>query len=213
MINKAVIAAIFLLAFSALSGCLQPAEQKQYTQDESRTVAESYLKNMSEYVHNFGSNLTLLESAKGQCASCWNFVYQFTTNRTENVGTVSIARVGINVTNGAVSGSVYAERLEATDELACSTDGDCACGVSVKDGSCFFGNTAFVDTSRQCPDFCTGIAGNLRVVCMDNACVHKRCDPCPQYSPPVPGWCQNGTIEQPAVDECGCAGPPSCRIS
>jgi len=52
----------------------------------------------------------------------------------------------------------------------CKQDSDCACGISKETGECFYGNKAFVDTSRQCPDFCTGIAGNLVIKCVDDTC-------------------------------------------
>jgi len=52
----------------------------------------------------------------------------------------------------------------------CEQDSDCACGKSIETGDCFYGNKAFVDTSQQCPDFCTGIAGNLVIKCVDNIC-------------------------------------------
>jgi hypothetical protein len=49
-------------------------------------------------------------------------------------------------------------------ESYCKQDSDCACGVHVTTGECFYGNEDYVDTSRQCPDFCTGIAGNLEII-------------------------------------------------
>jgi len=36
------------------------------------------------------------------------------------------------------------------------------------------------------------------------------CGECPQYSPPAPGWCSDGTIEAGVVDECGCRGHARC---
>lgn len=56
------------------------------------------------------------------------------------------------------------------NKMFCRTDADCACGVDKKTGECAFGNKAYIDTSRQCPDFCTGIAGNLRIKCVNNLC-------------------------------------------
>ena len=56
---------------------------------------------------------------------------------------------------------------------SCQTDSDCACGVSKDTGDCFYGNRNFVDESKQCPDFCTGIAGNLVIECIDNVCTQR----------------------------------------
>jgi plastocyanin len=55
-------------------------------------------------------------------------------------------------------------------EKHCSSDGDCACGVRKTTGDCFYGNKDYVDTTRQCPDFCTGIAGQFTIKCVSNSC-------------------------------------------
>jgi hypothetical protein len=59
-------------------------------------------------------------------------------------------------------------------EKQCSTNDDCACGVSIKTGYCFFGNKNFVNTTFQCPDFCNGIAANLEIRCISNDCKQIR---------------------------------------
>jgi hypothetical protein len=59
-------------------------------------------------------------------------------------------------------------------ENSCNTDSDCACGVHIDTGECFYGNKDFVDMSRQCPDFCNGIAANLAIVCSNSTCTQKR---------------------------------------
>jgi hypothetical protein len=38
----------------------------------------------------------------------------------------------------------------------------------------------------------------------------NQCQPCPQYTPPVEGWCSDGVIQSAKTDECGCTGHPSC---
>jgi hypothetical protein len=58
-------------------------------------------------------------------------------------------------------------------EKSCGTDADCACGVSIETGDCFYGNRDFVDTSSQCPDFCNGIAANLEIVCSNGICAQR----------------------------------------
>ncbi|MBW2971783.1 eight-cysteine-cluster domain-containing protein [Candidatus Woesearchaeota archaeon] len=64
--------------------------------------------------------------------------------------------------------------LESMD--SCTVNDDCVCGgVDTYSGRCFLGNTdyqaKYVDTSKDCPDFCTGIAGNLVVKCIDSRCI------------------------------------------
>lgn len=58
-------------------------------------------------------------------------------------------------------------------EKYCEQDTDCACGRHKTTGDCFFGNKNYVDTGKQCPDFCTGIAGNLEIRCVSNECTQK----------------------------------------
>lgn len=65
----------------------------------------------------------------------------------------------------------YQNDTQTKNEKYCASDRDCACGVHIRTGECFYGNRNFVDTSRQCPDFCNGIAANLAIRCVDNKCV------------------------------------------
>ncbi|MEM2768558.1 MAG: hypothetical protein QXL50_01370 [Candidatus Pacearchaeota archaeon] len=58
----------------------------------------------------------------------------------------------------------------SSSKLFCQTDSDCACGVDKETRECAFGNKKYIDTSKQCPDFCTGIGGNLGVKCINNSC-------------------------------------------
>jgi uncharacterized protein len=37
------------------------------------------------------------------------------------------------------------------------------------------------------------------------------CATCPLYTPPPPGWCNDGVIVPAEPDDCGCIGPPSCE--
>jgi hypothetical protein len=53
---------------------------------------------------------------------------------------------------------------------ACATDADCACGTDTGTGQCAFGNKSCIDTSRQCPDFCTGIHGQFVLKCVRSEC-------------------------------------------
>ncbi len=57
----------------------------------------------------------------------------------------------------------------------CNVDADCTCGgIDTKTDNCFVGNklyaSKYVDFSRSCPDFCTGIAGHLETKCVNSVC-------------------------------------------
>jgi hypothetical protein len=67
----------------------------------------------------------------------------------------------------------------------CNVDADCTCGgIDKKTDNCFVGNKLYasknVDMSRDCPDFCTGIAAHLETKCVSNECKNI----------PRPGWNQ-----------------------
>ncbi|MEM4245452.1 MAG: eight-cysteine-cluster domain-containing protein [Candidatus Nanoarchaeia archaeon] len=59
-------------------------------------------------------------------------------------------------------------------EKYCEVDADCACGTHIKTGDCFYGNKAYVNVLKQCPDFCGGIGGNLAVRCFANKCTQVK---------------------------------------
>ncbi len=59
---------------------------------------------------------------------------------------------------------------QVINDQSCQGDLDCACGTNIETKSCFVGNKKYVDTTKQCPDFCTGIAGNLKLRCLDHVC-------------------------------------------
>jgi hypothetical protein len=60
-----------------------------------------------------------------------------------------------------------------TNGVECQSDHECACGVDRSDGRCAFGPAARIDTTRQCPDFCGGISGAMRVACDRGRCVQR----------------------------------------
>ncbi len=92
------------------------------------------------------------------------------------------------------------------DESYCQADVDCACGTHVKTGDCFVGNKAYVNVLKQCPDYCSGIAGNLGVKCISNKCSIVKVE----QIPPPEGFCGTSTLGSCATSaDCvsgGCSG-------
>ena len=67
---------------------------------------------------------------------------------------------------------------KADPRTFCETKDDCVCGgFDDKTGACFIGNTdyynKYVNKTRQCPDFCGGIASNLEIRCENNTCMQR----------------------------------------
>jgi hypothetical protein len=94
-------------------------------------------------------------------------------------------------------GKTFTEEVDITPsgtESSCKTNSDCACGIHIESGQCFYGNKEYVDISNQCPDFCTGIAGHLEVQCINNTCTQVS-----KFS--------DGAIPS-SFDECAAAGYP-----
>ncbi|MBU5574874.1 MAG: DUF333 domain-containing protein [Candidatus Aenigmarchaeota archaeon] len=52
----------------------------------------------------------------------------------------------------------------------CISKEDCACGTHINTGECFVGSKEFVNIEKQCPDYCTGIAGNFKIDCINHQC-------------------------------------------
>jgi len=91
------------------------------------------------------------------------------------------------------------EGVDMAENLSfCNADTDCVCGgIDRKSGNCFVGNKEYakndVDFTKDCPDFCTGIAGHLETKCVAHAC----------KTVPRPGW--NQQVNQSQVQEASLA--------
>lgn len=66
--------------------------------------------------------------------------------------------------------AVYRPLERERGKKFCQSDSDCVCGVDKETGLCDFGNREFIDPSKQCPDFCTGIHGRFRIKCINSQC-------------------------------------------
>ncbi|MCL4354552.1 hypothetical protein M1349_03755 [Patescibacteria group bacterium] len=60
---------------------------------------------------------------------------------------------------------------EPTNKTACLIDSDCGCGTDITTKACVVENKKYIDATKQCPDFCSGIGGNLTVKCTSNVCI------------------------------------------
>jgi len=78
--------------------------------------------------------------------------------------------------------------------LYCGKDSDCACGTDRETGECAYGNKEYIDEKNQCPDYCGGIAGNLKIRCVKNRCVQEEKNTgCSTDSDCVPEQCCHPT--------------------
>lgn len=61
------------------------------------------------------------------------------------------------------------------NKLFCNSDNDCICdGIDKQTNNCYLGNVNYyeknVNKTQSCPDFCTGIANNFAIKCVNNEC-------------------------------------------
>lgn len=90
------------------------------------------------------------------------------------VGTTNVSCLDMEAK--CIEGKCKIKSILPKSESYCRTDFDCACGVKKGTKDCFYGNRYYVDQFAQCPDFCSGIGGNLTIQCIENECqqVSKR---------------------------------------
>jgi hypothetical protein len=89
-------------------------------------------------------------------------------------------------------------------QSSCAVDSDCACGRNLATGECFYGNKDYVNVSQQCPDYCTGIAANLEIKCINNTCTQVKVE----NNQPSPSECTTDNDCVPA----DCCHADSCVL-
>lgn len=129
-----------------IGACIRTWELDESQQKAAKTAVESI---------NPVKGTTVIEVETLRCPGCFNVKLELGLNAGEEIITVKII-------NWQVS--------EGTGETKCDADEDCACGTNIMTGECFTGNKEYVNVTRQCPDFCTGIAGNFKTRCVEHVC-------------------------------------------
>lgn len=80
-----------------------------------------------------------------------------------------IPNINVTLTPPSETTSSTAQSLYFT----CEQDSDCGCGTDNTTGQCAYGNKEFINTFRQCPDFCGGFTGKLTTKCISGKCTQK----------------------------------------
>lgn len=97
-----------------ISGCTEiygknNSELNEITEEDSRQVAEAYVKDLNSYKT---SNLTeplLIETRNLNCSSCWQFVYRFDLVSEKDPSIVDTATVTVTIVEGEVVDTIYAQ--------------------------------------------------------------------------------------------------------
>jgi hypothetical protein len=173
----------------------KPKPEQRYTEEESVMIAKQFVENSSTYLFD-GFGIAFKDSAIQSCQDCWKVRFTFSsissgygdrTGKTlDFIETSHLAALDVEqgrITTALLDGKwdmikgqliPAAEEAVPSSEIYCETDTDCACGVHTVTKDCFYGNVAFVDTTKQCPDFCTGIAAMFEIKCVNNECRQVR---------------------------------------
>ncbi|HUU74572.1 MAG TPA: hypothetical protein VMW63_00610 [Methanoregulaceae archaeon] len=81
------------------------------TMDESRQIAEAYVKNMTEYTQYNGKNLRLAQTITLRCPYCWQFVYEFDMQSMKDPDVIDHIIVSVTVQEGKVAEVFSSEGL------------------------------------------------------------------------------------------------------
>lgn len=93
-------------------------------------------------------------------------------------------------------------------KVSCKSDSDCACGRNKETKECAFGNKEYINDGKeaQCPDFCGGFGGNLKISCVENKCQQINANTCGN------GICESSEkciSSRPTTADCGANYCPS----
>jgi putative hemolysin len=190
--------ALAVVLFVLFSGCIQQSGNvyMTYTVSECRdepvgvSIEKAgdvfYIKQVESYVccanitltmNTTGKTIRIYEENTGEMCRCIcpfkAEIYLYNATGYENVEIYGIKYRDVYGYELMHNLSLSSPPNQTADEKFCEKDEDCACGVHVKTRECFFGNKKYVDEKTQCPDFCTGIGGNLVIKCEKNTCVQK----------------------------------------
>ena len=87
---KALIVILLVLSLGCISQSPTPTQDSaepitgenphQYTEEESLSIAQEFVLNSPTYQYD-GSQLVHIETNKGDCPSCWIFVFEFTSRK------------------------------------------------------------------------------------------------------------------------------------
>lgn len=100
---------IFISSLDCAWNLADNSAEKVYSLEESRQIAEDYVRNLDSYrIYNL-TEPVLIEAKPLNCTSCWQFVYEFDLISEKNTSVIDTARTTIIVADGGVIEAVYAQ--------------------------------------------------------------------------------------------------------
>ncbi|AKB32242.1 hypothetical protein MSSIH_1552 [Methanosarcina siciliae HI350] len=109
---------IIICIVTAISGCTESNGTSNETgsdefnatsEEESRQIAETYVRNLDSYREYNLTEPILVETVTLHCPYCWKFVYEFDLISEKDPDVTDTATVTVTVTEGEVVDAVYAQ--------------------------------------------------------------------------------------------------------
>jgi len=105
---------IIICIVTVVSGCTEnngasSDEFNETSEEESRQIAETYVKNLDSYREYNLTEPVLVETVTLRCPYCWEFVYRFDLISEKDPAVIDTAIVNVTVIEGEVVDSVYVQ--------------------------------------------------------------------------------------------------------
>ncbi|AKB35997.1 hypothetical protein MSSAC_1407 [Methanosarcina siciliae C2J] len=109
---------IIICIVTVISGCTESNgtingtvsdEFNETSEEESRQIAETYVRNLDPYREYNLTEPTLIETVTLSCPYCWEFVYKFDLISEKDSAVIDTAKVNVTVIEGEVVDSVYVQ--------------------------------------------------------------------------------------------------------
>ncbi len=108
---------LIICIVAAFSGCMEngengensPAEFNEISEEESRQIAEAYVKNLDSYREYNLTEPVLLETLNLSEPYSWQFVYEFDLVSEKDPEVIDTARVTVTVIEGKVADAIYVQ--------------------------------------------------------------------------------------------------------
>ncbi|AKB79395.1 hypothetical protein MSHOH_2912 [Methanosarcina horonobensis HB-1 = JCM 15518] len=105
---------IIVCVFAVISGCTESNDENnnelnETTKEESRQIAENYVRDLDSYKTYNLTEPVLIEAKDLNCFSCWQFTYEFDLVSEKDLSVVDTATVTVTVIEGEIVDNVYAQ--------------------------------------------------------------------------------------------------------
>lgn len=105
---------VIVCILSIISGCIEindknNSELNETTKEESKQIAEAYIRNLESYKTCNLTEPVLIETRHLNCSSCWQFIYRFDLVSEKDPAVVDTATVTVTIVKGEIVDTVYAQ--------------------------------------------------------------------------------------------------------